>query len=375
MKNQQVKFKASTLACLLFLTACNGTETTTSATPEQPGTSPSNPTGGSPNNPADPIPEKPTIPVPPVDDSVIVVDGQSYTDISEAQNAIKNNSLVQFGSGIYTQGMTISQDNVTIVGSDGTHFKGAQVQGKATFVISGDNVTMDNIECSEVSVPDQNGACVRQEGKDLRLTDVYFHDSEQGVLSNSESGSLTIEYSTFERLGKAGYAHAVYCNNDRLEIRYSKFYSSKDQGHEIKSRAKETLIEYSEIASLDSVDSRLVDISNGGKLTIRNSLLEQGPNTSNSQLIGFGLEGSDQAVSQSVELTNNIVLLERQNGNVLLGLPSDSSSIQISITGNDIIGDKFNDKDKHSIEQNNNLYNSRSDYGLGAYPELPSIGL
>ncbi len=87
------------------------------------------------------------------------------------------------------------------------------------------------------------------------------------------------------------------------------------------------------------------------------------------------MEGIDQSVPQSVELTNNIILMERQKGNVLLGLPSDSSSVQISITGNNLIGTPFNDKAEHNIQQNNNIYDSRSAYGLGAFPELPSIGL
>ncbi|MGF1714787.1 right-handed parallel beta-helix repeat-containing protein [Photobacterium chitinilyticum] len=384
MKYQKLTIKTSALACVLLLSACgSGSTSSTGIGSEQPGGTPgipsegtpTNPGSGTPSNPGTGIPDKPTVPVPPVQNSVIVVDGKTFTSPSEAENAIQNNSLVQFGSGVFTQGMTIRPDNVKLVGSDGTHFKGAQVQNKATFVIAGDNVSMDNIECSGVSVPNENGACIRQEGKDLRLSGVYFHDSEQGILTAKNTGSLIIEYSTFERLGKAGYAHAVYSANDRLEIRYSKFYRSKDNGHEIKSRAKETLIEYSEIASLDSADSRLVDISNGGKLTIRNSLLEQGPNTANFQVIGFGMEGIDQSVPQSVELTNNIILMERQKGNVLLGLPSDSSSVQISITGNNLIGTPFNDKAEHNIQQNNNIYDSRSAYGLGAFPELPSIGL
>jgi hypothetical protein len=384
MKYQNLIIKSGALACVLLLSACGSGSTSPSGadsgqsggTPSIPnGGNPTSPSTGTPGNPGNSIPEKPTSPVPPVQNAVIVVDGKTYNSISQAESAIQNNSLVQFGSGVFTQGMTIRADNVRLVGSDGTHFKGAQVQNKGTFVIAGDSVSMENIECSGVSVPNENGACIRQEGKDLHLSGVYFHDSEQGILTAKNTGSLVIEYSTFEGLGKGGLAHAVYSANDRLEIRYSKFYKSKDSGHEIKSRAKETLIEYSEIASLDSNDSRLVDISNGGKLTIRNSMLEQGPNTANFQVIGFGMEGVDQGVTQSVELTNNIILMERAKGNVLLGLPSGSGSFQISITGNDIIGTPFNDKTEHNIEQNNNIYDSRSAYGLGGFPALPSIGL
>lgn len=329
-----------------------------------------------PDTPVNPdLPDVPDPDVPDVADGMIMVDGTVYKDMASAQAAIQPGSLVVIGAGTYKQGLHITQDNVTVQGSEGTHFSGVAIQGKATFVVDGDAVTIEGIECSGVSVPDQNGACVRQQGKDLTLSRVYFHDSEQGILSSSGSGKLTIEYSLFERLGKAGRAHAVYSNNDALEIRYSKFYSSKDQGHEIKSRAPYTLIEYSEIASLSGVDSRLVDVANGGQLIIRDSVLEQGPKTSNYQLIGFGLEGMKSGVTQSVQLENNIVLMERQNGNVLLGLPSDSSGISVSITGNDFVGSKFNDQDLYNIKANNTLYSDRSSFGLGPFPELPNIGI
>ncbi len=311
----------------------------------------------------------------PVEEGMINVDGTLFDNLADAQSAINTGSLVVIGNGTYSQGLHIQHDDVTVQGSEDTHFKGVAIQGKATFVVDGDSVTIEGIECSGVSVPDENGACVRQQGKDLTLSHVHFHSSEQGILSSTGSGKLTIEYSHFENLGKNGYAHAVYSNNDSLEIRYSKFHSSKDQGHEIKSRAASTLIEYSEIASLSGVDSRLVDISNGGSLTIRDSVLEQGPNSANNQLIGFGFEGVDGNVSQSVELTNNIVLLERSAGNVFLGMPDDLTGVGVTIRGNDFVGGPFNDQGSHDIEAYNDIYPDRTSYGLGPFPELPNIGL
>ncbi|MGF1688492.1 right-handed parallel beta-helix repeat-containing protein [Photobacterium japonica] len=383
----------SWLLLTLSLAACGGSGggDSTPTTPDQGGSN-----GGIVTPPVDP--ELPVIPptdpdetLPPVDpgnpdvptpdpdvdvpEGMISVDGTLYKDMASAQAAIQPSSLVVIGTGTYKQGLLITPDSVTVQGSEGTHFSGVAIQGKAAIVVEGDDVTLEGIECSGVSVPDRNGACVRQQGKDLTLSHVYFHDSEQGILSSGGSGKLTIEYSRFERLGKGGLAHAVYSNNDALEIRYSKFYSSKDQGHEIKSRAPYTLIEYSEIASLSSVDSRLVDVPNGGTLIIRDSVLEQGPNTSNYQLIGFGLEGMKSGVTQSVQLQNNTVLMERQNGNVLLGLPSDSAGISVNITGNDFVGSKFNDQDLYNIKANNTLYPDRSSFGLGPFPELPNIGI
>ncbi|QUJ69922.1 hypothetical protein KDD30_17285 (plasmid) [Photobacterium sp. GJ3] len=307
-----------------------------------------------------------------VSDNTIEVDGQVYTDLASAEAAILAGSQVVIGNGVYSRGLKIQPDNVTVIGSGETHFKGAQLMGKATFIVNGHGVRIENIECSQVSVPDQNGACVRQQGRDLVLSQVYFHDSEQGVLSASGTGSLTIEHSVFERLGKAGRAHAVYSNNDSLTIRYSRFYSSKDQGHEIKSRAKYTLIEYSEIASLSGDDSRLVDAPNGGELVIRDSVLEQGPNSANRQLIGFGLEAAyDATQSNRVTLSNNVIILDRPAGSQLLALPA-AGGFELSVSQNEIVGSAPVDKADYVSE--NTFYDTRAAYGLSEFPALPETG-
>ncbi len=162
--------------------------------------------------------------------------------------------------------------------------------------------------------------------------------------------------------------------DDRLEIRYSRFLSSKGEGHEIKSRAPVTLIESSVVASLSGKDSRLIDVSNGGALIVRNSVLEQGVNSSNLELIGFGLEGMKSGHPQSVTLENNTILAEQPRGNVLLGLPSDDSNISISIINNDIIAESnIYDISEHNLIDNNKFFTDRASYGLGSFPELPEI--
>lgn len=368
---------AVVLSCLIGLTACQGGSTGSekSVTPElTPTPSPlPNPTPGptpTPIPPPKPLPPTPTVP-----DNTFEVDGVNYTNIADAQNALKDNSTLIIGNGTYRQGMTVRASNVTIQGSTNTHFIGGAVGGKATFVIQGNDTTMEQIECSGVTVPDQNGACIRQEGKNLLLKYVYFHDSEQGILANDGSGKIQIEYSRFKNLGKAGRAHAIYVNKaDRLEVRYSKFYSSKDEGHEIKSRAKETIIEYSEIASLTGNDSRLVDVPNAGKLVIRGSVLEQGPNSANNQLLGYGYEVNpvDPAITHSVEITDNIIILERNGSNHFLGISNSTQSVPKMVTQNKFVGTM---NDVALYQSGNQFYADRAAYGLGPFPELPSIGL
>ena len=85
---------------------------------------------------------------------------------------------------------------------------------------------VENIECRNIQVPDNNGACIRFEGANLTVRNLYAHDSQSGVMTSDNAGTVKIEYSTFERLGSngqaLGYAHALYIKADELI-----FYKSK----------------------------------------------------------------------------------------------------------------------------------------------------
>ena len=86
------------------------------------------------------------------------------------------------------------------------------------------------------------------------------------MLTGPNPGRILIRNSRFERLGLNGTAHGIYVGGGELYVYQSEFLRSKSQGMEIKSRARKTVIERSVIASLDGVDSRLLDIPNGGEL-------------------------------------------------------------------------------------------------------------
>jgi len=81
---------------------------------------------------------------------------------------------------------------------------------------------------SGARVPGRNGACTRLEGIGLTLRRVYFHDNEEGLLTNGRNGDILIEYSEFDRNGDGlGYAHNVYITGERrLIFRYSYFHRS-----------------------------------------------------------------------------------------------------------------------------------------------------
>ncbi len=254
------------------------------------------------------------------------------TSLQSALDGISPGGTVILHPGKYHQGAFVRIDRTRIEALPGAELVGTPVGGKAALVITANDVVIDGLACSGISVGSRNGACIRQEGNNLTLRNVYFHDSEQGLLSGGDRGLLLIEDSRFENLGRAGQAHGIYVNGGELIVRRSVFLASKDQGHEIKSRAKRTLIEDSIVASLGGVDSYLIDIPNGGEAVIRRNILQEGTRSANNGAIAFAMEG-DRYENSSIRIEGNVIVLDR-NGSILVK----AKSHKASLSGNVIVG-------------------------------------
>lgn len=275
---------------------------------------------------------------------------------------LKDGDTVVLPPGVYNEGAIIKANNVHIK-ADGVKLEDASVEGKGALVITGNNVTIEGLECSGVHVADRNGSCVRLEGRDLVLRRVHFRDSESGLMTwNRDSGTILVEHSRFERLGRP---HGIYVGRGEthLIVRNSQFLRSSEEGHEIKSRATRNTIERNVIASLDGVDSRLIDLPEGGENIIRGNVLQKGPASSNEDLIGIGLEGN-RAVHKknSTLIEDNIFILERSH-NVLSHhrhVPAPRIERNIVIGGEPAGG-------------TNKWFRNRAEAGLPPYPALPPL--
>lgn len=284
-----------------------------------------------------------------------------YTDsVTKALADVGERGTVVIAPGTYAQGGTLRANGVTIRGEPGAHLTRTAVAGKAALVIQGNDTVVEGLECSFVTVSDQNGACIRAEGTNLTVRRVHFRDSQNGILGGK--GTTLIEDSTFERLGAGGQAHGMYILGGELIVRRTKVLASKGEGHEVKTRTTRTVIEDCVIASLDGEDSRLLDASNGGEVIIRNSVLQEGPASANSQLIGVGYEGV-QFEKKLILLENNIILMERPGSMQLIGSRDMPAPV---LRGNTIIGGEDPNLG------GNVWHKSRARAGLPPYPFLPA---
>ncbi len=174
---------------------------------------------------------------------------------------------------------------------------GRACQGKAALVLDGEGAEVVGLVFADIRVPDRNGAGIRLQTGTLAVSQSWFRDSEQGILTaNGVDSELSIDKSTFSRLGtcegEGGCAHSIYAGDyGSVRITRSRFEEGTG-GHYVKSRAARTVIADN---SFDDSKGRgtnyMIDLPNGGSGAITGNWFVQGRDKENySALIAVGAE-------------------------------------------------------------------------------------
>lgn len=248
---------------------------------------------------------------------------QTYTMPSQVSTLVQDGDTVLIDSGMYASDVARWQANdLVIKGVNGRarlFSNGMVYGGKGIWVIQGDNTIVENIEFAEAACPDLNGAGIRQEGTNLTVRHCYFHDNENGILSGADVNSdILIEYTEFYNNGYGdGFSHNLYIGHiNKLTFQYN-YSHHADVGHELKSRAEENYILHNRFdEGATGTASRSIDLPNGGRAVIVGNVIEKGPNSQNSNLIGYGQEGITNS-DASVYLVNNTIVNNRPTGSFL----------------------------------------------------------
>ena len=197
---------------------------------------------------------------------------------------------------------------------------GNDSQGKAIWVISGNDTTIDNVELSGCHVPDANGAGIRQQGANLVVRNAYFHDNENGILAGENTAStITIEHSEFDHNGAGdGYSHNLYIGHvAQLVFRYN---WSRDAvvGHLLKSRAARNDILYNRLTGeAGGSESYEINLPNGGLSYVIGNLIEQPSTTQNGAMLDYLSEGLGANTDDRLFVVNNTFVNDRGSGTFL----------------------------------------------------------
>jgi hypothetical protein len=192
---------------------------------------------------------------------------RSLTTPSAAATLARDGDTVLIDAGTYVGDVaTWTQDDLTLRGVGGRarlQADGKSAQGKAIWVVAGDRTKIDRLEFSGATVPDGNGAGIRQEGAGLTVTRSWFHHNQNGILAGANADS-------------------------------------------------------------DATASYSIDLPNGGSSLIAGNVIIQGPNSENSTVVSYGSEGFTRG-SRRLWVVNNTFVNRRPKG-TFVGLAEGSSS-------------------------------------------------
>ena len=228
--------------------------------------------------------------------------GQPFALPSQAAAAAQDGDTIEISAGTYRDVAIWRASRLTIRGVGGRpriDAGGGGAAGKATWVIAGRRVVVENVELTGSRVPDKNGAGIRAEGGDLTLREVLIHGNEIGILSALDfKGELRIERSEFHSnivpdWEAAGVppGHNIYIGEARPFVLIGSWIHGAVDGHNVKSRASENRILYNRIEDdPGKASSYLVDIAEGAPTLLLGNLLIERAESPNRVILSIASE-------------------------------------------------------------------------------------
>jgi len=198
-------------------------------------------------------------------------------------------------------------------------------KGIWTFTNGSGGTTVDNIEFKNAANPTANGCGVRIDGGtpgSFTIQNSYFHDCQMEILAAPQTLLISrceLYHSIHTEVGCEAaptcYEHCIYVNTSYTQsftIQYS-YVHQADTGNEVKSRAQNTYILYNRLADEDAIPSYTIDIPDGGRSYIIGNIVEQGPNSSNSNIISYAAESAGNGILD-LYVVNNTVVNDKSTG-------------------------------------------------------------
>jgi len=258
--------------------------------------------------------------------------GKAFSAPCAAVAAARDGDTIEIEGGTTYKGdaCKIARNGLTIRGVNGRpriDAAGKENGGKGTWVVTGNDIVVDNVEMTGAKVADQNGAALRLEGTNFTLRHGFLHDNENGILSgHNENSDILIEYTEFGHNGFGdGQTHNLYIGKARsLTFRYN-YSHDANVGHNLKSRAMTNTIVYNRFSSTNPGDkgstasgqpSYEIDLPNAGTSYVIGNVIQQPAANQNPSIVAYGEEGATNP-GQDLYFVNNTVVNDFAGGTFL----------------------------------------------------------
>lgn len=260
---------------------------------------------------------------------------------SQAALVARDGDTITIDTGIYRDCAVWRAAHLTIEGrGPNVEIADMTCADRGIFIVTGANTTIRNLTFSGAHGAGHNAAGILALADNLTVENARFVNNENGILVGGGPGSrVRISGSTFLGNGSCGgaCAHGVYAGEPiaLLEVVYCRFLNTRT-AHHVKSRARETIVANNEIADGDDgTSSYLIDIPNGGDVSIMHNELQKGPKSSNPAVaISIGEEAGRHPTSRLIVRDNRFVS----------SLPEatifvrNSTQLPVTLTGNVLMG-------------------------------------
>jgi hypothetical protein len=259
--------------------------------------------------------------------------GLTYATPCRAFAAAASGDIIQIAAATYVGDVCgIYAHNLIIRGVNGRpkiDAGGRNAMGKGTWVVVGNNITVENVEMYGAKVPDLNGAAIRLEGTHFTMRKSFLHDNQNGILTGANLNSdILIETSEFGHNGYGtGQTHNLYIGTVRnLTFRYN-FSHDAHVGHNLKSRAQTNKILYNRFSSLApgqtgstvaGAPSYEIDLPNAGTSYIIGNVIEQPAANNNGSIVAYGAEGASNPGHNLYVINNTFLNDDTRRGTFVL---------------------------------------------------------
>ncbi len=232
--------------------------------------------------------------------------GDEYATLGAAVAAAGAGDTIDVTAGTYGDPDVTINVPLTIVGVGGmaVFTSPNQLLNDKGFLVANADLTVANLAFvgAYADSASNNGAGIRYQSGNLTVLDSAFTGDQDGILATPNvagTGTVVVNNSTFTDDGAGdGFSHALYATDLAALTVTNSYFACMQAGHDIKSRAADTVIENNFLDDgalvcngVTSTTSYAIDLSNGGNATITGNTIDQGPNTSNSNMIAYDTEG------------------------------------------------------------------------------------
>ena len=208
------------------------------------------------------------------------------------------------------------------ISGKGFNHSGAGSTPRAIFQFNAgtDNCLLEGFELSGAHNDSHNGAGVRiNQANHVAIRNCSIHNNDMGIMSNGDGGPASaldqrIEYCEIHHngdLAQPGYNHNLYLGGSSVTLSFCEVYSSLT-GHNVKSRAHHTRVQYCYIHHSNNREFDLVDAAETARpdshaVLIGNMIVKDPQCPGNRSVIHFGQDGGKQHDGTLYLVFNTIV--------------------------------------------------------------------